>query len=154
MPRIIGVQAEGSNYLYQAWKNGEDVLSKAPVSGKTVADSISAGLPRDRIKALAAVVQTSGAYVQVSDDEILAAIPLLARSTGVFAEPAGAAAYAGLIRAVAEGLVDKKERIVVLNTGSGLKDINSTMTAVEMAGVQAHRIDPNLDAVKQILHTS
>ncbi len=154
MPRIIGVQAEGSNYLYPAWKNGEDVLSKAPVSGKTVADSISAGLPRDRIKALAAVVQTSGAYVQVSDDEILAAIPLLARSTGVFAEPAGAAAYAGLIRAVDKGLVDKKERIVVLNTGSGLKDINSTMTAVEMAGVQAHRIDPNLDAVKQILHTS
>jgi threonine synthase len=151
MPRLIGVQAEGSNFLYEAWKNGEDVLTKSPVSGKTVADSISAGLPRDRVKALAAVNETGGAYVQVSDEEILAAIPLLARSTGVFAEPAGAAACAGLIRAAADGLVERDERIVVLNTGNGLKDIDSTMTAVQMAGVQPHRIEPTLEAVKKIL---
>jgi threonine synthase len=151
MPRLIGVQAEGSNFLYEAWKNGEDVLTKPPVSGKTVADSISAGLPRDRVKALAAVSETGGAYVQVSDEEILAAIPLLARSTGVFAEPAGAAACAGLIRAAADGLVERDERIVVLNTGNGLKDIDSTMTAVQMAGVQPHRIEPTLEAVKKIL---
>jgi threonine synthase len=151
MPRLIGVQAEGSNFLYEAWKNAEDVLTKPPVSGKTVADSISAGLPRDRVKALAAVNETGGAYVQVSDEEILAAIPLLARSTGVFAEPAGAAACAGLIRAAADGLVERDERIVVLNTGNGLKDIDSTMTAVQMAGVQPHRIEPTLEAVKKIL---
>ena len=151
MPRLIGVQAEGSNFLYQAWKNGEDVLGKAPVCGQTIADSISAGLPRDRIKALAAVTETGGAFVQVSDEEILAAIPCLARGTGVFGEPAGAAAYAGLVRAVEEGLVEASERIVILNTGNGLKDIHSTMTAVERAGICPHHIEPTLDAVKALM---
>ncbi|MEA3467686.1 MAG: threonine synthase [Thermodesulfobacteriota bacterium] len=151
MPRLIGVQAQGSNYMFEAWKNNEDILTKAPVSGITVADSISAGLPRDRIKALAAVSETDGAYVCVSDDEILTAIPTLARGIGVFAEPAGAAAYAGLVKAVADGLVQADERIVVLNTGNGLKDIKNTMTSVEMAGSRAHHIEPNLETLKRTI---
>jgi threonine synthase len=95
MPRIYGVQAAGSNFMAEAWQaglHGLRVLEKAPIDSHTVADSISAGLPRDRIKAMAAVVDTGGAYVVVSDDEILAAIPVLARGCGVFAEPAGAPA--------------------------------------------------------------
>ena len=152
MPRIIGVQAEGSNYLYEVWKNNEDVLTRAPVSGKTVADSISAGLPRDRIKALAAVTSTNGAYVEVSDDEILTAIPELARGIGVFAEPAGAAAWAGLVKAANTGLVAADERIVVLNTGNGLKDIAGAMTAVEMAGSRPSRIAPDLEELKRALN--
>lgn len=151
MPRLIGVQAEGSSYMFEAWKNGEDILTKAPVSGITVADSISAGLPRDRIKALAAVTETDGAYVQVSDDEILAAIPALARGSAVFAEPAGAAAYAGLVKAAGDGLVRRDERIVVLNTGNGLKDVKSTMTAVGMAGSVPWHIEPNLAAVREAI---
>ena len=101
MPRLVGVQAEGSAYLYQAWANHEDVLTKPPIDAHTVADSISAGLPRDRLKAMAAVRETDGAFVRVSDAEILDAIPALARGCGVFAEPAGAAAYAGLLKALA-----------------------------------------------------
>ncbi len=151
IPRIIGVQAEGSSYLYEAWKNKEDILTKPPVSGVTVADSISAGLPRDRIKALAAVTKTDGAYVQVSDEEILAAVPELARGVGVFAEPAGACAYAGLVKAVELGLVAADERIVVLNTGNGLKDIQSTMKAVEMVGSKASLIAPDLEELKKIM---
>lgn len=151
MPRIIGVQAEGSAFMVEAWRDGEDVLTKAPVSGKTVADSISAGLPRDRIKALAAVTETNGAYVCVTDDEILAAIPALARGTGVFAEPAGATAYAGLVKAVTDGLVNADNRIVVLNTGNGLKDIKSAMTSVEMAGTKADRVEPNLADLKRAM---
>ena len=151
MPRLIGVQAEGSNFMYEAWRNNEDILSKAPVSGITVADSISAGLPRDRIKALAAVSETDGAYICVSDDEILEAILALARGVGVFAEPAGAAAYAGLVKAVVDGLVQADERIVVLNTGNGLKDIKSTMISVAMAGSEPHHIEPDLQTLKQII---
>ncbi|NKQ36915.1 MAG: threonine synthase [Chloroflexi bacterium] len=151
MPRIIGVQAEGSAFMYEAWRDGEDVLTKAPVSGVTVADSISAGLPRDRIKALAAVTETNGAYVCVSDDEILNAIPALARGAGVFAEPAGAAAYAGLVKAVEDGLVSADERIVVLNTGNGLKDIKSAMTSVEMVGTKPSYVAPNLDDLKRVM---
>jgi threonine synthase len=116
-----------------------------------VADSISAGLPRDRIKALAAVTETDGAYVRVTDDEILAAIPELARGTGVFAEPAGATAYAGLIKAVADGLVNTDDRIVVLNTGNGLKDVASAMKSVELVGTKANRVKPNLDDLKKVM---
>ncbi len=151
MPKLMGVQAAGSSYMYQAWKNGEDVLAKPPVSANTVADSISAGLPRDRIKALAAVKETDGAYISVTDDEILGAIPALARGVGVFAEPAGAAAYAGLVKAVNDGLISRDERIVVLNTGNGLKDIASAMKSVEMIGTKPYRVEPTLKSLKEQL---
>ncbi len=151
MPKLMGIQAEGSSYMYQAWKNGEDVLTKPPVSANTVADSISAGLPRDRIKALAAVNETDGAYISVTDDEILNAIPALARGVGVFAEPAGAAAYAGLVKAVNDGLISRDERIVVLNTGNGLKDIASAMKSVEMIGTKPYSVEPTLESLKEQL---
>jgi threonine synthase len=151
MPKLMGVQAEGSSYLYQAWKNNEDVLTKPAINAQTVADSISAGLPRDRLKAMAAVKETNGAYLSVSDDEILAAIPALARGCGVFAEPAGAAAFAGLLKAIHQGLVSPDERIVVINTGNGLKDVASAMKAVDLVGTKAHRVAPNLDDLKQVM---
>jgi threonine synthase len=151
MPKLMGVQAEGSAYLYQAWQNGEDVLTKPPIQAQTVADSISAGLPRDRLKALAAVTETGGAFLTVSDEEILRAIPALARGCGVFAEPAGAAAYAGLLKAISQGLVTPDERIVVINTGNGLKDIAGAMKGVELAGNQPHRISPDLESLKKAL---
>jgi threonine synthase len=154
MPRIYGVQAAGSNFMAEAWQaglHGLRVLEKAPIDSHTVADSISAGLPRDRIKAMAAVVDTGGAYVVVSDDEILAAIPVLARGCGVFAEPAGAAGYAGLIKAVEQGLVSPDDRIVVINTGSGLKDVKSAMAAVEQAGTRPYRVEPSLADLQRVM---
>lgn len=151
MPKLMGVQAAGSNYLAEAWENGEDVLTKPPIDAHTLADSISAGLPRDRLKAMAAVVETDGAYITVSDEEILAAIPQLARATGVFAEPAGAAAYAGLVKAVEEGLVSTDERIVVLNTGSGLKDVVGAMKGVELVGTQPYRVEPDLADLQRLM---
>ncbi len=154
MPKLMGVQAAGSDFLYQAWRSGEDVLTKAPIAAQTVADSISAGLPRDRIKAMRAVTETEGAFIRVSDAEILQAIPDLARGSGVFAEPAGAAAFAGLVSAVRDGLVSPDERIVVLNTGNGLKDVASAMKAVDAIGTRAFRVAPNLEALKEIMEAS
>ncbi len=151
MPRLVGVQAEGSSFMVQAWTEGEDVLTKAPVSAETVADSISAGLPRDRIKALAAVKETGGVYISVSDDEILAAIPAMARDSGVFGEPAGAAAFAGLVKAAREGLVKAGDRIVVLNTGNGLKDVTGAMKSVTLVGTEPYRIKPTLDSLKETM---
>ena len=151
MPRIIGVQAENSSFLYQAWKDGEDVLTKNAVAANSIADSINAGMPRDRMKAMAAVTETDGAYVCVTDAEILDGITELARGTAVFAEPAGAAAYAGLVKAVELGLVAADDRVVVLNTGNGLKDVKSAMTAVEMSGTVANRVDPSLDDLKRVM---
>lgn len=146
MPRLMGVQAAGSNYLYQAWKNNEDVRTKPAIAANTVADSISAGLPRDRIKAMAAVRETRGAFVQVGDEQILAAIPEMARGAGVFGEPAGTAAYAGLVQAVARGLVAREEEVVVLNTGSGLKDVAAALRSVKGKRTAPVRVTPDAEA--------
>jgi threonine synthase len=147
MPRLVGVQAAGSDPLVDAWERGLDAMEMAPVEAHSLADSIVAGLPRDRVKALRAVRETDGAFLRVSDDEILAAIPALAQGCGVFAEPAAAAAYAGLVKAVEQGLVAPDERTVVLATGSGLKDVASAMQATG----QPHVVAPNMDAVRRAL---
>lgn len=151
MPRLYGVQAAGSNYLAEAWERGEDVFTKPPIDAHTVADSISAGLPRDRLKAMAAVRETGGAFVTVSDEEILAAIPALARGSGVFAEPAGAAAWAGLVRAVGAGLVGSSDRVVVISTGSGLKDVASARRAAEEAGEATIEIEADRESLERAL---
>jgi threonine synthase len=149
MPRLIAVQAEGSAALYDAWKKGIPPQEMKPIRASTVADSISAGLPRDRIKALRAVTETAGAFLTVSDEEILQAIPALARGTGVFPEPAGAAPLAGLKKALKIGLVQPDQRIVLLVTGSGLKDIQSALRATP----RPKRIEPQIEAVKNALTT-
>jgi threonine synthase len=151
MPKLMGVQAAGSSYMYTAWKNGEDILTKPPVNPQTVADSISVGLPRDRIKAMAAVKETGGAYLSISDDDILRAVPELARGAGVFAEPAGAASYAGFVTAVDQRLISRDEKIVVLNTGNGLKDVAGAMKAVDLVQTTPFRVSPDLAALRQVV---
>jgi threonine synthase len=130
MPRIVGVQAAGSSPLVDAWERGLEGWEMEAAEAHSIADSIVAGLPRDRIKALRAVRESAGAFLRVSDEEIVAAIPALARGCGVFAEPAAAAAYAGLVRAVGQGLVAREDRVVVLATGSGLKDVATAIKSV------------------------
>ena len=144
MPRIIGVQADGSAAIADAFHAGTETI--IPISAQTIADSISVDLPRDGVRAVRAVRETSGTYIKVSDDEILKAIAALGPQ-GIFAEPAGATAYAGLVKAVAGGIVSADDPIVVLNTGSGLKDVRAAMQAVEAAPV----IEPTLEAVKRLL---
>ncbi len=144
IPRIIGVQAEGSAAISNAFHMDTETI--APVSAATVADSISVDLPRDGVRAVRAVKETGGTYVNVSDQEILKAIAELGR-VGVFAEPAGAAAYAGLVKALTSGVVGSEDPILVLNTGSGLKDVRAAMQAVQSAPI----IEPTLEAVKRLL---
>ena len=98
VPKLMGVQAEGSAACANAWAAHTETIT--PVSAQTIADSISVDLPRDGVRAVRAVRETNGAYLLVGDDEILAAIRDLSRSEAVFAEPAAAAAYAGLVKAV------------------------------------------------------
>ena len=137
--RIYGVQAAGSSYMVDAWRNGEDLITKPPVSARTAADSISADLPRDRVKAMAAVVDTGGGWVSVDDDAILEMIPTVSADSGIFPEPAAAAAFAGLAEVVAgtqEGVppVGASDRVVVISTGSGLKDIRGVMRGIDRTG--------------------
>ncbi len=147
MPRLMGVQAAGSAALADAWERGVDAMEMKPIDAHTVADSISTGLPRDRVKALRAVRASDGAFIRVSDDEIVSAIPALARGCGVFAEPAAAAAYAGLLKAVEGGMVSSDERVVVLATGSGLKDIPTAIRSVE----RPPEIQPDIRDVRKAI---
>ncbi len=140
-PRLVGVQAEGSAAIASAFHAGTEKI--VPVSARTIADSISVDLPRDGVRAVRAARETGGTYVRVGDAEILAAIAALG-SQGIFAEPAGAAAYAGLVKAAGEGIVRPEDAILVLNTGSGLKDVRAAMQAVSAAPV----IEPTLEGVK------
>ena len=144
MPRIVGVQAEGSAAIANAFHGNTETIT--PVSAKTIADSISVDLPRDGVRAVRAAKETGGAYITVSDDEILKAIAELGW-VGIFAEPAGATAYAGLVKGAISGVVGGEEPILVLNTGSGLKDVRAAMQAVNEAPI----IEPTLEAVKKIL---
>ncbi len=144
VPKLMGIQAEGSAACYNAWKAGTEKIT--PVNAVTVADSISADIPRDGVRAVRAVRETQGAYLTVTDDEILVALRDLARSAAVFAEPAAATAYAGLVKAVRAGIVKSNETIVCMITGNGLKDIKSAM---QVAGAGTH-IEPTLDAVRAL----
>lgn len=144
-PRIIGVQAEGSAVLATAWQRGTEEI--VPVPPTTLADSISVAKPRDAIKALRAVRATGGEFVTVSDEEILAAMRLLGRTMGIFAEPAGAASVAGLIKMAGLGKLHGTERVAALVTGNGLKDVASALKAVP----EPVRVQPRLEEVRRVL---
>jgi threonine synthase len=126
LPELIGVQAEGCDPIKVAFE-GECEL--VPCEACTLADSIAAGHPRNWRKATRGIRRSGGSMMTVTDEEILAAIAELGRSCGIFAEPAGATAFAGLAKAVSEGMVGSEETVVVLMTGSGLKDTTSAMRA-------------------------
>jgi threonine synthase len=129
LPRLLAAQAEGSDAITRAYeaRRADPGLPLAealrPVETSTLADSISVGLPRDGVAALAAIEQSGGHPLRVTDDAIVQAVLDVARGTGVFLEPAAAAGAAALAAFVASGGVGRGERVVLLGTGSGLKDV-------------------------------
>lgn len=145
LPKVVGVQAEGSAPLYKAWQAQAQLCE--PLVPETVADSISVGVPRDQVKALRAVRESGGRFMIVSDDEIVAAISNLARETGVLAEPAGAAAFAGVTKtAEGEGFAEQ-DRVVAMVTGHGLKDIDGLMRAVDQRPVEVENDFAELEKI-------
>ncbi len=125
MPRIWACQAKGSSAIARALDAG---CFGEPAASDTLADSISVDVPRNGSYALAKLQKYGGRAVVVDDDEILAAQRALASKAGLFAEPSSSAAYAGLLKARAE--IDAEAKVVVLITGSGLKDIKSAAAGV------------------------
>ncbi|OGR72375.1 MAG: hypothetical protein A2X40_04470 [Elusimicrobia bacterium GWC2_65_9] len=144
LPRLVAVQAEGSAAIARALKDGGGIR---PARGKTVADSISVSLPRDGTAAMQAVRESRGYAVTVCDREILAAVPAVARGAGVFAEPAAAAAYAGLAKCAAAGRVRQNDSTVILITGSGLKDVQSALRASD----RPRRVACDMAAVRRLV---
>ena len=126
LPRLIAVQAEGSPAIVRALES-DGIVRPYPAS--TIADGISVGLPRNGAMAVRHIRASGGFGITVTDTEILAAEKELATYTGVFAEPSGAAAYAGLLRLLAAGKIAKDERVVLLITGSGLKSVDAVVSS-------------------------
>src|SRR6266516_2113921 len=126
LPRMIAIQAEGSPAIARALE-GDGVVR--PYPAQTIADGIAVGLPRNGAMAVKIIRESGGFGVTVSDEEILAAEKELARLTGIFAEPSGAASYAGLLRLLDERKIARDEQIVLLVTGSGLKSIDAVVEA-------------------------
>ncbi len=127
VPRVLGVQAAGAAPLVEAFNSGaHPVISGA----QTVADSLCVGHPRNPDKALDSVRRVNGAYVAVSDAEILEALPATAATSGVFGEPAAVTAAAGVRVAVREGIIDPSHGVVVLSSGNGLKDPATALQTV------------------------
>jgi len=144
LPKLVAVQAEGCKPIVEA-VNGDGVVKF--VEPETIADSIAVGIPRNRLMAVRDVKESRGFGIAVSDEEILKAIKYLGTRQGIFAEPAGSTAFAGMVKALKDGEISKKDKVVVLVTGNGLKDVESA----KKAGGEALVIDPNIEAVKEIL---
>ncbi|WP_022849657.1 threonine synthase [Limisalsivibrio acetivorans] len=125
MPCVCAVQAENSDALTRASEKG--MFDNLPAS--TVADSISVDIPRNGYHAVKLMSDYDGRFIRVSDAEILNAQHTMASRAGIFAEPAGAAAYAGFLKTIPE--LEKDARIAVISTGNGLKDIASALKGVE-----------------------
>ncbi len=146
-PQVIGVQAEGSAPIARAFRayDGSRVIIN-DIEAETIADSICVGVPRDIVKAVTYVHRNGGRFVTVSDQQIIQAIVDMARHTGVFAEPAGAAPYAGLRALAKDGTLEGKSAVLLV-TGNGLKDVSSGTRAVG----SPIRIEPSLEAIKKHL---
>ena len=145
-PRIYGVQAEGAAPLYEAWKAGDENIKT--IKPNTIADSISVGHPRDGIKALRSVRESKGEFIKVKDKNILKAMQLLAEYAGIFAEPAGASALAGVISMLKDNKIDSDETVVVLVTGNGLKDAKSAI----MSSSNPISIKPDIKSVEKVIN--
>ncbi len=121
LPRMLGIQAEGAAPIVQAYNRGVEELS--PVEKpETVATAIRIGSPVNWRKALRAIRESGGLAEKVSDREIVEAQKLLARTEGLFVEPASAASIAGLKKLLEQGEISRDEVVVCVATGHGLKD--------------------------------
>jgi threonine synthase len=145
-PRIFGAQAAGCAPVAAAFRQGLDVV--APVRPDTIAKSLAIGNPADGPYVLDVVRRTGGAVADVTDEEIVAGIRLLARTEGVFAETAGGVTVAVLAKLVRDGVLDPSAETVIFNTGDGLKTLDAVAGAVGPVGT----IPPTTDAFANLIH--
>lgn len=147
LPRMVAVQAAGASPVVRAFSEGTELQSVVP---ETLADSIAVGTPRNGLKALQALRGSRGCAVTVTDEEILQAMSSLASQAGVFGEPAGVAGFAGYRKLLEAGEIGREEKVLVLVTGSGLKDVESAFKAVG----EPHRISADISEVEKVLGRS
>lgn len=148
IPRLAAIQAEGCAPLVKAFKDGTPPY-KIPTweNPRTVAGGLVDPYPWDADTAIPAIKTSKGTAEVVSDEEILAAEKLLAGAEGMFAEPSGAAGFAGLRKLLETGLVDRSDVVVVEITGGGLKDQKIAMQLVK----EPPSIEPELKQLERLI---
>ena len=147
LPRLVSVQASGCCPVNRAIETNSPIER---MEENTIADSIAVGVPRNGDKALAAIRESKGITVNVTDDEILAAMRLLGTAAGVFGEPAGVTGTAGLKKAVEQGRIPADAVVVSVVTGNGLKDVASAEKAASASSFPQGgllRIFPDMDTI-------
>jgi threonine synthase len=127
--RIYGAQAGGSAPVIQALHKGTDLIS--PVKPHTIAKSIAIGNPADGFYVLKAIRESGGWGEMVTDEEIVDGIKLLARTEGIFTEPAGGTTIAVTRKLIAQGRIPRDESIVICVTGNGYKTLEAVTEGVE-----------------------
>jgi threonine synthase len=148
VPRMVAVQSTGCAPLVRAYDQGSDPLRIAPWDNpESVATGLMDPFPWDGDLALRAVRESHGTAVAVSNEEILDAQWLLARTEGIFAEPSGAASLAGLIKLINTGIIDRSDTVAVEITGGGLKDPE----VVKRAMPQIPEIGATIDELLQVM---
>ncbi len=143
--RVFGAQATGCSPVAQAWRAGHDVVR--PVRPQTIAKSLAIGNPADGPYALDVVRRTGGAVGDVSDEQVVEGIRLLAETEGIFAETAGGVTVAVLRALLASGALDPSAETVILNTGEGLKTLDAVAPVVGPSAT----ISPSLEAFREVV---
>ncbi len=142
LPKIIGVQAEKSSFIYNAFYKGQfDLNYKA----STIADSISVNIARNGYTAVNDLKSVEGEIILVSDDEILLAQNYVSKMSGIFCEPSSAASFAGFLKF--KGSISKNKSVVLLLTGHGLKDIDSAVKSIKFPKIFEADIDYIIDNI-------
>jgi len=129
LPRIHAAQPEGSAPVIRALESGAEFPE--PVKPDTIAKSLAIGNPADGFQVVKVVKQTGGSGAMVSDSEILDAIQLLARTEGIFTEPAGGTTLAATRALIKKGVIRPNESVVVCITGNGYKTVEVMASRVE-----------------------
>jgi threonine synthase len=137
--KIYGAQATGCSPVSAAFKSGHDVV--APVRPDTLAKSLAIGNPADGPYVLDVCRRTGGTVEDVSDDEVVEGIALLARTEGIFGETAGGVTVATLKKLLAAGQLDPDAETVVINSGDGLKTLDAIAGKVGPAATIAPTYD-------------
>jgi len=144
-PALHAAQAEGCSPVVKAIEQGEDWFQ--PQKPSTLAKSIAIGNPADGHYVIKEVAESGGHAASASDDEIIDAMKLLARTEGIFTEPAGGATLASAIKLVEAGRIPRDESMCVCITGNGMKSIEVMQGRFEAAPV----IDARLSAFDDMM---
>lgn len=145
-PKIYSAQAAGCNPVIEALEAGRDLIR--PQKPRTIAKSIAIGNPADGYYVLQTLRQCGGWGASVTDDEIVEAIKLLAKTEGIWTEPAGGTTLAATIKLIESGRIPRDESICVCITGNGLKTVEVVQNHLETPAV----IQPRLEAFDQVMH--